>query len=182
MATTAAISVEEYLNNPRYGLCEYRDGAIQEKYPVVEGVPMVSNEHGILVSLVIAWFSQHKREWGVRPVTEVHTRIAETAYRLPDVSILPLGPFDAIQVTPPLIVIEVLSPANSMSDMLRKLEDYEYMRIPNIWIIDPKTRSGRLCRGREMTQTKRFTVAGMPVYLDVDALFAEFDSDQAPSE
>jgi hypothetical protein len=52
------------------------------------------------------------------------------------------------------------------------------MGIENIWLIDPETRTARVCRGENWTETTRFTVADSPVYLDVAAPFARLDKFQ----
>ena len=178
-ATTPMISVEENLHDPKYELCEYLDGVIKEKYPIVQGVPGVSNVHSALVGLIIRWFGDHK-QWRVKAGPEATTVINASRYRLPDVSVLRFGPMDPIQVKPPLIAIEVLSASNSMSEMLKKLKDYELLGIPNVWIIDPDTRTGQSCRGIALTETTRFTVADTPIYLDLPMLFAQFDEENEP--
>ena len=180
MATTAMVTVEEYLRNPEYKYCEYLDGIIKDKYPTVEGVPLVSNVHGALVGLIIRWFGEHAKEWRVKSGPEFTTAVAPNRFRLPDVSVIPFGPMDEFQMTPPLIVIEVLSPSHSASDLLRKLQDYALMGIPNVWIIDPETRTGRSVRGTEMVETRRFAVAGTPIYLELERLFAQFDEENQP--
>lgn len=184
MASTTMVTVEEYLSNPRYKHCEYLDGVVKEKYPIVEGMPLVSNVHSnvhsALVGLIIRWVGEHAKEWRVKAGPEATTVIAPSKYRLPDVSVLPFGPMDTVQVTPPLIAIEVLSASHSMSDMLRKLQDYEFLGVPNVWIIDPETRTRQSCRGTAMTPTMRFAVAGTAIYLDLSRLFAQFDEENEP--
>ena len=180
MTTAATVSVEEYLKNPEYKYCEYLDGVIRDKYPAVGGVPLVSNVHGVVVALTIRWFGLNAKEWRVKTGTEVTTAIHPTRYRLLDVSVIPFGPMDEYQVTSPLIAIEVLSPSNSGKDLLDKLQDYEQFGIRNVWVIDPETRNGNACRGSEMTETKRFTVPGTAIYLDLAQLFAQFDEENAP--
>ena len=150
MVTKALISVDEYLSNPRYEFSEYLEGVIVDKYPLVEGEPVVNNAHGFLVGLIVTWFNQRVYEWGVWAGTEAHTQIRPNNFRLPNISVLGLGPLEQIQRSAPLIVTEVLSPCNTMSEMLSKLEDYEHLSVPNIWIIDPVTRAGLVCRKKEM--------------------------------
>jgi Uma2 family endonuclease len=48
-------------------------------------------------------------------------------------------------VEPPLLVIEILSPDDTYSDTQERAEDYLRMGVSTIWIIDPKTRTGRVC-------------------------------------
>jgi Uma2 family endonuclease len=180
MATTATVTVEEYLSSPQYKHCEYLDGVIQDKYPVVDGVPLVNNVHGALLLLIGELFGNDKKDWRVKCGTEVTTVINPTRFRLPDVSVIPFGPMDEYQITPPLIAIEVLSPSNSGKDLLAKLEDYAQFSIENVWVIDHATRTGKTCKGAEMTETSRFAVPGTAIYLDVPQLFAQFDEENQP--
>jgi Uma2 family endonuclease len=78
-------------------------------------------------------------------------------------------------VDPPLIVIEVLSPGDSYTEIERRAQDYRRMGVPNIWLIDPDTRTARVCGVDAWTETPRFTVNDSPIYLDVTALFARLD-------
>jgi len=50
-----------------------------------------------------------------------------------------------VLVEPPLLVIEILSPDDTYSDTQERAEDYLRMGVSTIWIIDPKTRTGRVC-------------------------------------
>jgi hypothetical protein len=46
------------------------------------------------------------------------------------------------------------------------------MGIETIWIIDPTTRSGRVCSGREWIESDRPEVKGTPLYVDLPGLFS----------
>jgi Uma2 family endonuclease len=47
-------------------------------------------------------------------------------------------PEEQVFVTPPLLVVEILSPEDRMSRMQEKMEDYYGMSCRNVWILDPK--------------------------------------------
>ena len=49
------------------------------------------------------------------------------------------------------------------------------MGVPNIWLIDPETRTARVCMGNDWIGTRRFEVAGTGIYMDVDELFLRLD-------
>ena len=44
--------------------------------------------------------------------------------------------------TPPLLCVEVLSKDDTMSSMQERIRDYIEMGVPNVWLIDPRTRRG----------------------------------------
>ncbi len=45
------------------------------------------------------------------------------------------------------------------------------MGAETIWIIDPETRTARLCTGLTWTETTRLEVPGTAIYADVNTLF-----------
>jgi hypothetical protein len=47
------------------------------------------------------------------------------------------------------------------------------MGVETVSITDPKTRSGRMCTGALWTESKRLTVAGTPLYVELDEIFGE---------
>jgi hypothetical protein len=51
--------------------------------------------------------------------------------------------------------------------------------VPNIWIVDPQQRIGWDCSTGNWIRTKRFEVAGSPIYLSLDELFRELDLSEA---
>ena len=168
MATTA-ISIDEYLNNccPKPDV-EYIDGELKER-------PMVKRVHGRLQSLLSMWFGEHELEWNIEVVVETRTRVSPSRVRLPDVIVDWAGPRPETLVDPPLLVIEILSPGDTYSETQRLAQDYIAMGIPNIWLIDPETRTARICEKTAWLERTRLEVTGTPVYLDVDALFARLD-------
>jgi Uma2 family endonuclease len=86
---------------------------------------------------------------------------------------MPAGPQPDILVDPPLLVIEILSPDDTYSDTQERAQDYRNMGVETVWIIDPKTRSGRMCTGAQWTESKRLTVAGTPLYVELDEIFSQ---------
>ena len=48
------------------------------------------------------------------------------------------APREQIVTQPPLAVFEILSPTDTMTDMLERLPDYQQMGIPAIWVIESK--------------------------------------------
>ncbi len=169
MATTTPIALESYLENYSYTPdVEYLDGELQER-------PVVSRKHGRLQSILSAWFDRHEEEWDVEVAVEVRTRVSSTRVRLPDVVVDWAGDRPEVLVQPPLLVIEILSERDSYSSTQRLASDYVKMGIPNIWLIDPETRSARVCEGNAWTEKKRLEIAETAIYVDVDELFARLE-------
>ena len=49
-------------------------------------------------------------------------------------------PEEQVFITPPYLVIEIMSPEDRWSRMMRKLQDYVAMGCENVWIFDPAER------------------------------------------
>ena len=75
---------------------------------------------------------------------ELRIQVAETRFRVPDVTVLDRDqPIEQIVTRAPIAVFEILSPDDIMPRMLTKLADYERMGIAGIFVMDPK---GSRCR------------------------------------
>jgi Uma2 family endonuclease len=77
---------------------------------------------------------------------------------------------------PPLLVIEILSPDDSDSDTQERTKDYREMGVETVWILDPKTRIGRMCIGAQWIEAKRPTFAGTPLYVELDEIFSQIQA------
>jgi hypothetical protein len=49
------------------------------------------------------------------------------------------------------------------------------MGIQGVWIIDPKTRTGRMCVGQAWTAAGRLDVPATPIYVDLPEIFRYLD-------
>ena len=168
MATSTQISIAEYLSTVYRPDREYIDGELIEKN-------MGKWEHSRIQVLLAAWFFQHEKDWHIQTATEWRTRTAVDTVRIPDVVVVSRGPQPDVLTTPPILIVEILSPGDSYADTQRRARDYLAMGVQTIWIIDPETRSARLCTGLSWTETTRLEVPGTPIYADVKALFADLD-------
>lgn len=131
MATQTLISIEEYLRTTSDPDCEYVHGVIAER-------AMPTYDHAAWQKVLIRWFADHEREWNIDVLPELRIRVASDEFRIPDITILSRSaPREQIVTHPPLAVFEILSPSDTMSAMLQKLESYQQMGIPAIWVIDP---------------------------------------------
>ncbi len=166
---TTQISIEDYLRGPvpRPDV-EYVDGELKEK-------PVVQRMHGRLQAIISTWFENHAEAWGVVPSPQLRTKVSSRRVRLPDVVVSVIGYPSQVQVDPPLIVIEIVSPSDSFSELIEKLDDYNRMGIPNVWMIDPQTRKSWVGSSTGLSETSRFAVLGTPIYLDVAETFARYD-------
>ena len=145
MATALHIPLNEYLGNSYRPDREYVDGEIRERN-------VGKWEHARLQLVLGAWFFIHEKQWGITSSTEQRVRVSENRVRVPDVVVLTAGAQPDVLTDPPLLVIEILSPDDSYSDTQERAQDYRAMGVETVWIIDPKTRTGRMCSGTEWVE------------------------------
>ena len=166
MATSVLIPMTEYLETSYRPDREYIDGEVRERN-------MGSWEHSRVHFLFGLWFGQNESAWGVMGATEWRTLVAEDQVRIPDLVLVRKGPQPRVLATPPVLIIEILSPEDTYADTERRAADYQQRVVQTIWIVDPTTRTGRVCTGNSWTQADRLEVPGTPIYVELEALFAQ---------
>ena len=162
----------EYLETTYHPDCEYVDGEVLERN-------VGKWEHARIQWLLALWFGRHESEWNVIGSTEQRVRVAETRIRIPDLVVLRPGPQPDVLVEPPLLMIEILSPDDHYSGLQERCDDYRRMGVKNVWIIDPKTRTGRMRTDTEWVAAERLEIPGAPIYVSLNVLFAQIDSPSA---
>jgi Uma2 family endonuclease len=169
MATTVRISLQEYLETPYRPDREYIDGEVRERN-------VGKWEHARLQALLAAWFLSKESAWRVMTSTEQRMRVATSRVRVPDLVIVDGGPQPDVIEKPPILIVEILSPDDTYSDLEERVTDYRNMGVAAIWAIDPKTRSGRMCIGDDWKSARRLEVPGTPIFVELDELFASLSS------
>jgi Uma2 family endonuclease len=167
MASATMVPLETYLHTDYQPDREYVDGELKERN-------VGEKEHARL-QLTMSWILRnHEREWGISVFPELRVQVSPTRFRVPDLTVLRAdAPDEQIITHPPLIVIEILSPSDSLLGMREKIEDYLAFGIPNIWIVDPTDRMGYICRSgifREWQPASTLAVAGTSIALDLTQL------------
>ena len=169
MATALHIPIHEYLGTSYRPDREYVDGEIRERN-------VGKWEHARLQWLLAHWFGNHENEWGITGSTEQRVRVAENRVRVPDLVVLTAGAQPDVLTDPPLLVIEILSPDDTYSDTQERAQDYRAMGVGTVWIIDPKTRTGRMCSGAEWVEAARLEVKGTPLFVNLPDIFSQLVS------
>jgi Uma2 family endonuclease len=173
-AATQIVPLSDYLATSYRPDREYIDGEVRERN-------VGKWEHARLQWLLAAWFDRHESDWNVIGSTEQRMQVAPTRVRIPDLVVLrPQMPPEAL-VEPPILVVEILSPDDSYSDLQERCEDYRAMGVETMWIIDPKTRSGRMCSGMDWIGAETLSVANTPIYVNLTELFARLDAHSRPA-
>ena len=143
---------------------EYIDGELRERN-------LGTREHARLQALLTAWFLEHEVEWSVFGLTEQRVRVSPTRVRIPDVCLTSIEPQTETLTSPPILVVEVLSPGDTYTDTQERARDYLNMGVEMVWVIDPKSRSGRMCKGDIWQEARILRVPGTPIHVDLETIF-----------
>jgi len=169
MATALHIPLKDYLSSSFRPDREYVDGEVRERNAG-------KYEHARVQALLAIWFGQHEKDWGFQVVTEQQVQVSPTRVRIPDVTLLPLGAQPDVTTEPPALVIEVLSPDDTYSDTQERAQDYRAMGVETVWIIDPKTRTGRMFSRPDWVESARLEVKGTPLHVILADIFSQIAS------
>jgi Uma2 family endonuclease len=164
-------SVDEYLSTAYEPDCEFVDGAIEERN-------VGEFEHSFLQLFLGSIFVNHRVEWGVVAVSEQRIQIRPDRFRVPDLAILRAGaPRERILTHPPLLVIEIQSPEDTLRRITIKTQEYLAFGIEHVWVIDPYARVAYKGTpvGLELLRSDELTVPGTPIRIVPSELFAELD-------
>jgi Uma2 family endonuclease len=165
------ISVEEYLSTVYEHDCEYVDGVIEER-------ELGEFEHSFLQLFLGSIFVAHRAEWGVIAVSEQRVQTQRDHFRVPDLTILRAGlPRERILTRPPLLVIEIQSPEDTLRRTTAKAAEYLAFGIEHVWVVDPNARVAYrgTADGLELSRSGELTIPETPIRIVLADLFAELD-------
>lgn len=106
----------------------------------------------------------------MRPSLRV--QVGANCFLVPDVTLLDrTRPTEPIATHPPVAAFEILSPADSLSRMMKKFERYEKMGIRTIIVLDPEGPAYRYREGRlEPLAERAFSLEGSQARFDLDEI------------
>lgn len=165
MATQVRVSLQEYLETSYHPDREYVDGEVRERN-------VGKWEHARLQAMLVAWFAGHEAQWNVMVSTEQRTAVSAQRVRVPDLVVVGSEPQPEVIRKPPILIVEILSPDDTYSDLEERVADYRAMGVKAIWAIDPKTRTGRMCIGDDWKSARRLEVPETPIFVELDELFS----------
>lgn len=162
--STALVSLEEYLETAFSPDREFVDGAIVERH-------VGERPHSLAQKNVVIYLQTGYPLLFIWPEQRVRT-VPGRRSRVPDVCVTLEDPHTDIFDAPPLIVIEILSRRDGMSDVLEKLEEYAVFQVPHIWLADPRRRKGfRFRAGRLEEIVGEFAAEEQGVRLPLEEVF-----------
>ena len=165
------ISVEEYLSTAYEPDYEYVDGAIEERN-------VGELDHSFLQLFLGSIFMNRRAEWGIVSFSEQRIQIGPNRFRIPDLAVV-RSDFkrEPILTHPPLLVIEIQSPEDTLRRTTIKAAEYLAFGIEHIWVIDPTARVvyRGTANGLELIRSGEMSIPGTPIRVSAQELFAELD-------
>lgn len=172
--TLPLVSVDEYLNTSYEPDMEYVEGVLVERGE--HTVP-----HNLLEQILLFWFAQFEAKLCFRVLHEIRTQIVERArYRLPDILLIPL-PVRSNICNVPWVVIEIVSPDDTIGNTRARFLDYSRLGVRHIIQMDPEEYVAHRYSDGSMIQT-RFESLEMPagtVPFDSEELFRRLRAELA---
>jgi len=165
MATIPLFRVEDYLSRTYRPDREYIDGVVVERN-------VGEYDHARLQAKLVHWFMTHEEEWKIRVVPEQRMQVAPLRYRVPDVTILAREqPIEQVFTHPPLAVIEVVSPEDSLRGYQERIADYLNFGIGHVWILDPALRKAWTAHRNQLAEATELRIPGSDIYISLPEIF-----------
>jgi len=170
------LTVEEYLSTSYSPDCEYENGAVVERN-------LGEIEHSFLQAILSTIFTVNSEAWGVFALSEQRVQISSDRFFVPDLCVLRVGQWEKIVSTPPLIVIEILSPDDTLRHAEAKAREYARFGVRHVWIVDPYARMSYRGTEKELERVPsgELSVPGTPIQIRANELFAKLDQMRARS-
>ncbi|MGC2212569.1 MAG: Uma2 family endonuclease [Silvibacterium sp.] len=165
------ISIEEYLASSYRPDCDYVDGEVQER-------SLGEKEHAIIQAVLTYLFMRNKGAWSVEVYPGLRVQVSATRFRVPDITVTRAGlEWERILRTPPLLLIEILSPEDTLARLRQRVDDYLRFGAENVWAIDPEARKAYLCSstGFQEPEGGVLAIPATPICVVLNELFAELD-------
>jgi len=170
MSTAAVgLSVEEYLSTSYRPDCDYVDGMLEERN-------LGEFDHSLIQGLICAQLLIWAKQSDAYVLPEQRVKVRAGRYRIPDVCLIRREDREPVISKPPLLCVEVLSPCDTLHNMVERLNDYIAMGVPVCWVVDPAARRGYTFDrgGLHPVEDGIMRLEATTLELSLDALFAEF--------
>lgn len=128
-------------------------GETQERYELIDGVvvmsPSPSPRHQLLVRLLLREMESLPAGRAALIVPDVDVLLSSGKVYRPDLVAYAPGKMAKLPerfVSPPDLVIEILSPGSKPLDLITKRDDYETFGVGEYWVVDPADVAARVWR------------------------------------
>jgi Uma2 family endonuclease len=131
MTLAAPVTLREYTRMAFDGHDpEFVNGELVER-----GMPTKS--HATITYLLCILFLELVKQGRLRVYPELRLLLSEQVARIPDFCAFVTEPEGELPATPPLLTVEVVSPDDRFTELLKKAQEYAEFGVQHIWVIDP---------------------------------------------
>ena len=176
LAAAPFLSIEEYLSTSYRPDCEYVDGALEERH-------LGEYDHARLQAFFTRLLGNNEALWKVRVFPEYRIQVAPTRFRVPDITVVRADTArQGVLRTPPLLVIDILSPEDTLNRLQDRVTDYLQFGVEHIWVIDPYSRRAYLADHRGFHEPAEgsvvgfLTIPGTPIAVPLAEAWQELDA------
>ncbi len=164
MATRALITPEQYLATHFEREPELVHGELVER-------PLPNFPHGNLQLRLGSRLMALHPSYPVFTGVEVRLRMAADLYRIPDISMWEGAEPEKLPSSPPLLVVEVVSPDDRVNDLLQKLEEYRVWGVRHIWLAEPELKQIHVYENGSLNRVARFELPQFGFAVTAEDLF-----------
>jgi Uma2 family endonuclease len=161
--STVLVSLEEYLNTAYSPDREYVDGIVVERN-------VGERPHSLVQKNIVIFLQTRNPQIFVWPEQRVRT-IPNRRSRIPDVRVTAEDPGTDVFETAPLIVVEILSRPDEMSDVLEKLDEYRAFGVPHVWVIDLRRKKAFTYEGGGLRELEAEALTAGEIHLPLAEIF-----------
>jgi Uma2 family endonuclease len=163
MTTATLISQEEYDRTVFEHDAEYVEGRIVER-------PMPTPPHAVMQVFLGHLLIPKALPLGLMPMSELRIRTKPDRTRIPDVCLMRGIPATNQVTEAPYLCVEILSPDDSVTELLTKIVEYLEMGVEYVWAIDPESLTGEVYTAKGIhRETKGIFRAG-EIEVDLNAV------------
>ncbi len=135
------VSIAHYLATAYRPDVEYVDGRLQEK-------SMGQIDHEEVIYALRRFLEMQLGAKGYWVTQNTRLMVKSERIRLPDIALFAPGARrTSVMRETPMLLIEVVSPSDTLLDFEERLADYEAMGVAYIWLVDPYRRMGYVAHG-----------------------------------
>ena len=118
--------------------CDFEDGLLIERN-------LGTRDHSAMQAALGAYLFRRRKAWQIHGYMSLRIRIRAGKYMIPDLCIVAgAEPTEQVLQSPPLLVIEILSPDDRMIRVDDKVQQWLAFGVPYVWVIDPETLESEL--------------------------------------
>ena len=126
--STTLVPLQEYLDTSYSPDREYVDGVLVERH--------VGQRPHSKVQFNFAYFLG-RRYPAMHIWPEQRVRTAPKRIRIPDICVTREDPGTDVFAVPPFLCIEILSPDDTIRELVEKIKEYTALGVPHNWLVDP---------------------------------------------